>query len=160
MTGEPESVIDGVEIRRAEESDLPAVLRLLADDPLGAKRERVADPLPDCYTTAFAAIEADPRNELVVGVCEGAVIGCLQLTVIPGLSRQGAERAQIESVRVARDRRDQGIDRRLFEWAIARARARGCHLVQLTTDKSRPDALRFYESLGFVNSHEGMKLIL
>lgn len=159
MAGEPDSVIDGFDIRPALERDLPAILRLLADDPRGAKRERVEDPLPGCYTDAFAAIEADPRNELVVAVREGVVIGCLQLTVIPGLSRQGAERAQIESVRVARDRRGQGLGRRLFDWAIARARTRGCHLVQLTTDKSRPDALRFYESLGFVNSHEDMKLI-
>jgi ribosomal protein S18 acetylase RimI-like enzyme len=159
VAGEPDSAIDDFEIRPAKHRDLPAILRLLADDPLGAKRERVEDPLPACYSDAFAAIEADPRNELVVAVREGVVIGCLQLTFIPGLSRQGAERALIESVRVARDRRGQGIGRRLFDWAIARARARGCRLVQLTTDKSRPDALRFYESLGFVNSHDGLKLI-
>lgn len=149
-----------LEIRPAEAGDLPAIVALLADDPLGARRERLADPLPESYTAAFAEIEADPRNELVVAERDGAVVGCLQLTFIPGLSRQGAERAQIESVRVARSERGQGLGRVLFEWAIARARARGCHLVQLTTDKSRPEALKFYESLGFAASHEGMKLAL
>lgn len=146
--------------RAAVRPDLPAIVRLLAEDPLGAKRERYADPLPDCYRDAFEAIEQDPRNELIVAEREGAVVGCLQLTFIPGLARQGGERAQIESVRVARALRGQGLGRALFEWAIGRARERGCHLVQLTTDKSRPEAHQFYKSLGFVASHEGMKLIL
>ena len=146
--------------RAAVRQDLPAIVHLLADDPLGAKRERYADPLPDCYRDAFEAIEQDPRNELIVAEREGAVVGCLQLTFIPGLARQGGERAQIESVRVARALRGQGLGRALFEWAIGRARERGCHLVQLTTDKSRPEAHQFYKSLGFVASHEGMKLIL
>lgn len=152
--------MENLEIKPAEAADLPAIVGLLADDPLGATREQFSDPLPACYTEAFAEIAADPRNELVVAVREGAVIGCLQLTFIPGLSRRGAERAQIESVRVARSERGQGLGRLLFQWAIERARARGCALVQLTTDKSRLEALRFYEQLGFVASHEGMKLSL
>ena len=133
---------------------------MLADDPLGATREDFADPLPDSYTAAFAAIAADPRNELMVAVRGDSVVGCLQLTFIPGLSRRGAERAQIESVRVARRERGRGLGRQLFEWAIVRARTRGCALVQLTTDKTRPDAHRFYETLGFAASHDGMKLAL
>ena len=154
------SKIPDLSIRPARAADLRAIVALLADDDLGAKRERVADPLPACYTDAFTAIDDDPRNELVVAVRGGAVVGCLQITFIPGLSRQGAERAQVESVRVARSERGRGLGRVLFEWAIERARAQGCALVQLTTDKSRPDALRFYESLGFAASHEGMKLAL
>ncbi len=150
--------LEDFEIRPAEADDLPAIVGLLADDPLGATREDCADPLPDSYTAAFAAIAADPRNELVVAVRGNAVVGCLQLTFIPGLSRRGAERAQIESVRVARRERGQGLGRRLFDWAIDRARARGCALMQLTTDKGRPEAHKFYEQLGFVASHEGMKL--
>ena len=157
---EPNDQFSDLTISPAEAANLPAIVRLLADDPLGATRERVADPLPACYTDAFAAIDADPRNELIVALRGGAVVGCLQLTFIPGLSRQGAERAQIESARVASSERGQGLGRVLIEWAIERARTRGCALVQLTTDKSRPDALRFYESLGFVASHEGMKLAL
>ena len=147
-----------VEIRLAEAEDLPAIVAMLADDPLGATREEVTDPLPACYTKAFAEIASDPRNELAVAVQQGAVTGCLQLTFIPGLSRRGAERAQIESVRVARSQRGQGLGRLLFEWAIERARTRGCALVQLTTDKGRSEAHKFYEQLGFVASHEGMKL--
>ncbi len=150
--------VDDFEIRRAEADDLPAIVGLLADDPLGATREDFADPLPGCYTAAFAAIAADPRNELVVAVRGHVVVGCLQLTFIPGLSRRGAERAQIESVRVARRERGRGLGRQLFEWAIDRARTRGCALVQLTTDKGRPETHKFYEQLGFVASHEGMKL--
>jgi len=146
--------------RAALERDLPAIVQLLADDPLGATRERYAEPLPDCYSAAFEAIEQDPRNELIVAERAGELVGCLQLTFIPGLARQGGERAQIENVRVARALRGQGHGRTLFEWAIGRARERGCHLVQLTTDKSRTEALGFYKSLGFAASHEGMKLLL
>lgn len=157
---EPNDQSPDVAIRPAEAADLPAIVRLLADDALGATRERVADPLPSCYTDAFAAIDADPHNELIVATRGDTVVGCLQLTFIPGLSRQGAERAQIESVRVASSERGRGLGRILFERAIELARTQGCALVQLTTDKSRPDAMRFYESLGFAASHEGMKLTL
>jgi GNAT superfamily N-acetyltransferase len=156
---------DAIEVtpgfRRARADDLPAIVHLLADDPLGAKRERYASPLPESYDQAFAAIDADPNNELiVVERARGAIIGVLQLTFIPSITYQGGWRALVEGVRVAAPYRSTGIGRQLFEWAIERARQRGCHLVQLTTDKARPDAIRFYESLGFVASHEGMKLHL
>ncbi len=147
-------------IRLAAQDDLPAILRLIADDGLGRGREDTSEPLAACYRDAFAAIERDPNNEIAVLEQDGAVVGCLQLTIIPGLSRQGATRALIESVRVASALRGQGLGRALFEWAIARAREKNCQLVQLTTDKARGDAHRFYESLGFVASHEGMKLAL
>ena len=133
---------------------------MLADDALGSKRERFEDPLPDSYYLAFEAIEVDPNNELVVAESENRVVGVLQLTIIPYLTYQGGRRALIEGVRVSSGQRGQGIGKMLFEWAINRARAQGCHMVQLTTDKSRSDAKRFYESLGFVASHEGLKLHL
>lgn len=131
---------------------------MLANDPLGARREDFRDPLPSSYHDAFDAIDRDLNNELVVVERDGAVIGVLQLTFIPYLTYRGGWRALIEGVRVAADQRGGGVGRALFEWAIERARERGCHLVQLTSDKQRPDAIRFYESLGFRASHEGMKL--
>lgn len=146
--------------RRATGADLPAIIALLADDPLGAAREDGGPPLNPLYGEAFAAIARDPNQFLAVVEEAGVVIGCLQLSFIPGLSRRGMWRGQIESVRIANGHRSQGLGRRMFEWAIAACRQRGCGLVQLTTDKSRPDALRFYESLGFRASHEGMKLAL
>lgn len=146
--------------RKASAEDLPAIVRLLADDPLGAKRERYATPLPEGYLRAFKAIDADPNNELVVACLGEEVVGVLQLTFIPYLTYQGGWRALIEAVRVISKVRSKGIGKAMFEWAIARSRERGCHLVQLTTDKSRPEAKRFYESLGFSASHEGMKLFL
>jgi ribosomal protein S18 acetylase RimI-like enzyme len=147
--------------RRATRDDLPAIVQLLADDPLGAKREKYAVPLPQSYYDAFAAIERDQNNELIV-VEDGdqQLLGVLQLTFIPNISYQGGWRALIEGVRVASHARSRGIGRQLFLWAIERARARGCHMLQLTSDKARPDAIRFYEGLGFVASHEGMKLKL
>ena len=149
-----------MEFRKATSADLPAIVRLLADDPLGAKRERAEDPLPQPYGDAFAAIERQEGNSVIVAVENNAVVGCLQLTLIPGLSRLGMRRAQIESVRVASSQRSRGLGEALFRHAIERARAAGCGLVQLTTDRSRPDALRFYERLGFEASHLGMKLDL
>ena len=146
--------------RRAREADVPEIVRMLADDPLGATRERCTTPLPEAYAHAFRAIEGDPNNELVVAEQGGCVVGVLQLTFIPSLTYQGGWRALVEGVRVDARLRSQGLGKALFEWAIGRARERGCRLVQLTTDKSRPDARRFYESLGFVASHEGMKLSL
>lgn len=146
--------------RRALRADLPTLVHLLADDALGAQREADIDPLPDAYRRAFDAIDADPNNELIVAVHGGDVVGMLQLTFIPYLTYQGGWRALIEGVRVAAAQRSSGIGRRLVNGAIERARERGCHLVQLTSDKARPDAIRFYESLGFVASHEGMKLPL
>jgi ribosomal protein S18 acetylase RimI-like enzyme len=147
-------------IRRAKAVDLPAIVRMLANDPLGRTRERYAEPLPEEYGRAFAAVEAQRGNEILVAEADGQVIGCLQLTLIPGLTRLGMTRAQIEGVRVDETRRGERIGERLFLAAIERARAAGCGLVQLTTDASRPDAHRFYERLGFVASHVGMKLAL
>lgn len=148
-------------IRRATRDDLEAIVRLLADDALGATRESPATPLLEAYTEAFDAIDGDPRHELVVAD-RGArrTIAVLQLTVMPGITHRGMWRAQIEGVRVASDLRASGIGQALFEWAIARARERGCRMVQLMSDKRRPDAIRFYERLGFVASHEGLKLHL
>lgn len=144
--------------REATRSDLPAVIGLLADDVLGKARDYAV--VDDAYQRAFAAIEADPRNFVMVAEDDGEVVACLQLTYIPGLGRHGAERAQIESVRIASDRRGQSLGSQFMIWAIGQARARGCGLVQLTTDKSRAAAHRFYARLGFVASHEGMKLAL
>ncbi len=146
--------------RSATLADLPAIIALLADDKLGHGREDAADPPNPAYVAAFAAIDADANQFLAVVEEEGRVIGCLQLSFIPGLSRLGMWRGQIESVRIAADRRGDGLGRQMFVWAIDQCRAHGCGLVQLTTDKQRPDARRFYESLGFVASHEGMKLAL
>lgn len=147
-------------IRRATDADLPAIVRLLADDPLGATREQSVDPLPDAYRRAFAAIESQEGNDLLVADDAGEVVGCLQLTVIPCISRMGATRAQIEGVRVASTRRGAGLGEALMRDAIAHATRAGCTVVQLTTDVSRRDAQRFYERLGFEASHVGMKLAL
>ncbi len=149
-----------LEFRKATCDDLEVIVRLLADDMLGAKRERYETPLPAAYLRAFQAIDADPNNELVVACMNHEVVGVLQLTFIPYLTYQGGWRALIEGVRVDSTRRSHGLGKALFQWAIDRARARGCILVQLTTDKARVEAKRFYESLGFVASHEGMKLRL
>lgn len=139
--------------RPARRDDLPELVRMLADDPLGARREVISDPLALGYQAAFAAIEADPNNELIVAIRGEVVVGMLQLTFIPYLTHQGRWRALIEGVRVASGARSAGIGGAMFHWAIERARHRGCGMIQLTTDKARDDALRFYERLGFVPSH-------
>jgi GNAT superfamily N-acetyltransferase len=145
-------------IALAEPADLPAIVALLAHDPLGQSREDASDP---AYARAFEAIDADPAQTLVVALdTEGTVVGTMQVTLIPGLSRRGATRAQLESVRVAESARGTGLGTALIEWAIDYAREQGAVLVQLTTDKSRTRAHAFYERLGFVASHEGMKLTL
>ncbi len=146
--------------RRATRADLSAIVALLADDTLGQSREDPREPLDARYVTAFDAMDRDPGQFLMAVELDGAVVGCLQLSFIPGLSRLGMLRGQIESVRIAASQRGGGLGRAMFEWAIAECRRRGCGLVQLTTDKARPDALRFYESLGFMASHAGMKLAL
>jgi GNAT superfamily N-acetyltransferase len=146
--------------RAAIRGELPAIVAMLADDALGATREKLASPLPAEYYAAFDAIERDPNNELIVADLNGKAVGVLQLTYLPGISRLGSWRALIEGVRVDASMRSAGLGRKLIACAVERARSRGCRLVQLTSDKSRPDAIRFYESLGFVASHEGFKLAL
>ncbi|MFF0520390.1 N-acetyltransferase family protein [Actinomadura nitritigenes] len=143
--------------REATAADLPEIVRLLADDPLGATRETLAEEIPEAYVTAFAAIEKDPNNHLIVADVAGTVAGTLQLTYIPGLTYTGGERAQIEGVRIAADERGRGLGQTMLAWAIDQARARGCRVVQLTTDRQRPDAIRFYQKIGFRPSHMGMK---
>ncbi|WP_289063536.1 GNAT family N-acetyltransferase [uncultured Zobellia sp.] len=150
-----------MKIRKATGSDLPAIVQLLANDKLGKLREDYKVPLPQKYYDAFNAINGDKNQELMVFVNETEqVIGTMQLSFIPYLTYQGGVRAQIEAVRVHEDYRSKGIGRQLFKWAIQRAGEKGAHVVQLTTDKKRPDALKFYQNLGFTASHEGMKFHL
>ena len=131
---------------------------MLADDHLGRARERLEEPLPESYFNAFARLDGDPDIQLVVAEEGGAVVGCLQLCVLPGLSSQGASRGLIEDVRVASNRRSRGIGEQLVMWAVAEPRARGCKLVELLTHQTRVDAQRFYERLGFSRSHVGMTI--
>ncbi|MGW4223937.1 N-acetyltransferase family protein [Streptomyces bauhiniae] len=145
-------------IRPATPDDIPAIVAMLADDPLGAQRESPDDLTP--YLAAFERLDADPNQHLVVAVRDGRVIGTLQLTIIPGLSRKGATRSLIEAVRIHADERGSGLGSELIQWAVDTSRRLGCHLVQLTSDKTRTDAHRFYERLGFTASHEGFKLSL
>ena len=154
------SARDALTIRRARRADVPAIIHLLADDPLGGEREQDVDPLPAAYYEAFAAIDADACNELVVVEALGEVIGTLQLTVLRDLTHLGGRRAHIEAVRVDRRWRGRRVGEALLRWAIDRARAAGCHLVQLTSNGQRHDAHRFYERLGFTASHVGFKLDL
>ncbi|MGV9904304.1 N-acetyltransferase family protein [Streptomyces sp. NPDC003388] len=147
-----------LEIRRATAPDLPTIVAMLADDPLGAQRESPDDLSP--YRTALERLDADPNQRLVVAVRENRVVGTLQLTIIPGLSRRGATRSVIEAVRIHADERGSGLGTQLIQWAIDESRRQGCQLVQLTSDSSRTDAHRFYERLGFTASHVGFKLPL
>jgi ribosomal protein S18 acetylase RimI-like enzyme len=149
-----------VTLRPAQASDLPAIVALLADDPLGRQREEYAEPLPASYDDAFREIAAQAGNMVLIAEADGALVGCLQLTLIAGLSRRGMKRAQIEGVRVAGHSRGRQIGERLVRHAIDIARNEGCGLVQLTTDTSRTEAHRFYERLGFATTHLGMKLAL
>lgn len=143
--------------RFAAREDLSRIVRLLAADALGAERESAEEPLADSYVEAFAAIERDPNNELLVADLNGEVAGVLQLTYLPSLTYRGSWRAQVEGVRVDAAMRGRGIGRALLAEAADRARRRGCRLLQLTTDRRRDDAIRFYEDLGFRPSHVGMK---
>ncbi|QJT02743.1 GNAT family N-acetyltransferase [Streptomyces asoensis] len=147
-----------LEIRAAVAEDIPAIVGMLADDPLGAERESPDDLSP--YLTALERLTADPNQRLVVAVREGHVVGTLQLTIIPGLSRRGSTRSIIEGVRVHADERGSGLGTRFIEWAIEESRRENCQLVQLTSDSTRTDAHRFYERLGFAASHVGFKLQL
>lgn len=152
--------MSGVVFRPAQRADLPSIVRMLAEDDLGSRRERFEEPLPGSYYEAFEAIDEDPNHELIVAEMNGEVIGTLHLMFLPSISYQGRLRAQVESVRVDGDNRGRGIGREMMRWAMERARGRHAHLVQLTTHKSRQDAHRFYERLGFKGSHLGMKLDL
>ncbi len=149
-----------VTYRLATQDDLADIVAMLADDALGARREQYQIPLPTAYQRAFDAIRRDSNQELTVVTLDGELVATFQLTFIPYLTYQGGIRAQIEAVRVKSTYRGQGVGTALFQYAIQRATERGAHVLQLTTDKKRPDAKRFYESLGFVDSHEGMKLHL
>ena len=144
--------------RLATEADLPEIVSMLADDELGATRETFQLPLPTAYLEAFQRITNDEQQELTVVEVSGAVVATFQLTFIQYLTYRGGVRAQIEAVRVKSTHRGQGIGTEIFEYAIRRAKQKGAHVLQLTTDKERPDAKRFYASLGFIDSHEGMKL--
>jgi ribosomal protein S18 acetylase RimI-like enzyme len=153
------TAIASVTIRRACRDDVGVIVAMLADDPLGSARERLEDPLPPSYFRAFEALERDPNIQLVVAQDgESAVVGCLQLCILPGLSSQGSSRALIEDVRVAAHCRSRGIGEQLVQWAVAEARTKGCKLVELFTHNTRVDAQRFYKRLGFQPSHVGMTL--
>jgi ribosomal protein S18 acetylase RimI-like enzyme len=153
-------VMSDPRFRPATAADLPAIVALLAEDDLGRSREDPGPPLPAEYLAAFQAISEDPNQVLAVAERGGVVVGCLQISFIPGLSRKGLWRGQIESVRVAAGERGAGLGRQMMLWAIECSRQRGCRLVQLTSDADRKDAGRFYASLGFIASHVGFKLAL
>lgn len=145
-------------VRKMQKADLPRILQLLSDDEIGQSREMLQKTTHDDYLRAFTAINADLNQYLAVFERNDNIIGCLQISFIPGLSRRGALRGQIESVRVAANFRGNGYGTLMMAWAIEKCREQGCSLVQLTSDKTRKDAQRFYQGLGFVPSHEGFKL--
>jgi len=148
-----------MKIRKARTEDVVEIVRMISNDKLGALREDFRDPLPEKYYDAFKKINSDQNQELMVAEDEEMeVIGVFQLSFIQYLTYQGGVRAQIEGVRVREDQRGKGIGERMFQWAIQRSKEKGAHVLQLTTDKKRPEALKFYEKMGFVASHEGMKL--
>jgi GNAT superfamily N-acetyltransferase len=151
---------DEIIFRQAMRGDLPAIVGMLADDDLGSQRERYEDPLPELYYIAFEQINKDTNHDLVVAESGGEIIGTLQLMFLPSISFRGGLRAQVESVRVDKKYRGQGIGSKLMKWAMERAKERGAHVVQLTTHRSREEAHRFYKRLGFKDSHLGMKLSL
>jgi ribosomal protein S18 acetylase RimI-like enzyme len=152
------TAVSSTTIRPARRDDVGIIVAMLADDPLGRARERLEDPLPPCYFGAFEALEQASNIQLVVAEEDGAVVGCLQLCILPGLSSQGASRGLIEDVRVATHCRSRGIGEQMVQWAIAEARGKGCKLVELLTHNTRVDAQRFYVRLGFQPSHVGMTL--
>ncbi len=148
-----------MKFRKAKKEDLTVIIGMLANDKLGKLREDFTEPLSEKYLNAFDKIDQDPnQNLIVVENDQEEVIGTLQLTFIQYLTYQGGIRAQIEAVRVREDQRGRGLGERIFQWAIEKSKAEGAHLLQLTSDKKRPDALRFYEKLGFKASHEGFKM--
>lgn len=145
--------------RKATENDVSTIVKMVADDELGKKRENFKSPLPKEYLKAFEKINSDENQELIVVENENAeIVGTLQLSFIQYLTYRGGIRAQIEAVRIRKDKRGLGIGKTMFKWAINRAKERNAHLLQLTTDKKRPKAIKFYENLGFKATHEGMKI--
>lgn len=153
--------LDDIQIRPARRADMPAIIHMLADDELGKGRETLSEPLAPAYFKAFDDIAADRRNVLIVAEAPGGqVVGCLQMTFIPGLCHQGAERALIEDVRVDQAHRGRKIGHRMLEWAIDEARRRQCRLIELFVHETRSAARRFYAQLGFQDSHRGMRLPL
>ena len=149
-----------INIRLATRKDINEIVRLLAEDDLGKKRKQYENPLPEVYYSAFEAIDSDKNNFLIVSEFENKTVGCLQLTYITYLTYQGGKRALIEGVRIDSKYRGKGVGKFMLNWAIAKSKEDGCHLVQLATDKKRPEALEFYKNLGFIASHEGLKLFL
>ncbi len=147
-------------LRQAVATDLPLLVAMLADDKLGAQREDTSQPLNSNYRAAFDAIDRDPNNALVLAEINQLIVGMLQLTFIPYLTHVGSWRCLIEGVRVHRDCRGQGLGTILIEWSIEEARKRQCRIIQLTSDKQRPEAIKFYRSMGFEDTHEGFKLRL
>lgn len=152
--------INQVTFREATIEDLDRIVYMLSDDVLGNKRELYKQPLPESYIKAFQSINSDPNNELIVACYDEKIVGVQQITFAPYITHQGGWRATIEGVRTASLERGKGVGSMLIRWAIQRAKERECHMVQLTTDKKRPEALQFYEKLGFKASHEGLKLSL
>lgn len=147
--------------RKANRNDLPQIVEMLSDDELGKIRENFQNPLPTEYMVAFDRINADSNQELIIVENEQmGIVGTMQLSFIPYLTYRGGIRAQIEAVRIRKDQRRTGLGKKMFEWAIQRATEKKAHVVQLTTDKKRPDAIQFYSELGFEPTHEGMKLHL
>lgn len=153
---EPSTIV----FRRAARKDLPAIVALLADDEFGGGREDPGDPLPQEYYWAFEAIDSNSNDNLIVAEEAGTIVGTLQLTFLSCIVLRGGWRAQIEGVRIDSARRRSGLGERMMRWAIEQARQRGCRVVQLTSNKRRHDAIRFYRKLGFETSHEGLKLLL
>jgi len=149
-----------VNFRIATVKDLNKIVQMLADDELGRTRERNETPLPESYIKAFESIDSDPNNELIVACIGEEIVGVQQITFTPYITHQGSWRATIEGVRTVSSERGKGIGSKLILWAIERAKERGCHIIQLTTDKKREDALHFYERLGFIATHEGLKMKL
>ncbi|MEQ8470867.1 MAG: GNAT family N-acetyltransferase [Marinoscillum sp.] len=150
--------MEKIQFRKAKSDDLPRIIAMLADDILGAKREQNISPLPQSYVKAFQTIDSDPNQELMVVVLDGIVIGTFQLTFIQYLNYCGSSRMMIESVRISSEFRGRGLGEKVMQWTMNHARQRGVRMLQLTSDKQRPEAIKFYERLGFVASHEGFKL--
>ncbi|MES2097574.1 MAG: GNAT family N-acetyltransferase [Pseudomonadota bacterium] len=146
--------------RDAVEADLPTIVRMLADDQIGGRRDAASEPLDPAYAAAFAAIDGDPNQRLIVAEMGGAIVGTMQLSYLPGILNRGAWRGQIEAVRIAADHRSLGLGAALIGWAVGQCRERGCYMAQLTSNNDRQAAHRFYERLGWKKSHAGFKLYL